>query len=139
MSLIITDTFKRQDNDIVLNLCKKHFCQVVVAPHNLTNKFQPLDITVNKPAKSLISNKYNEWFAEQVAKQLQKGIPPADIQVSLNLGQLKVMHAPWISALYDYLCDQKEIILNGFKAAGITEAVESASAVLQRIENPFTK
>ena len=38
------------------------------------------------------------------------------------------MHARWISALYDYLCDQKEIILNGFKAAGITEAVESASA-----------
>ena len=138
MSLIIMDTFKGQDNDIVLNLCKKHFCQVVIVPHNLTNKFQPLDITVNKPAKSFISNKYNEWFTEQVAKQLQKGIPPADIQVSLNLGELKVMHARWISALYDYLCDQKEI-LNGFKAAGITEGVESASAVLQKIENPFTK
>ena len=139
MSLIIMDMFKGQNNDIVLNLWKKHFCQVVIVPHNLTNKFQPLDITVNKPAKSFISNKYNEWFAEQVAKQLQKGIPPADIQVSLNLGELKVMHARWISALYDYLCDQEEIILNGFKAAGITEAVESASAVLQRIENPFTK
>ena len=133
------DTFKGQDNDIVPNLCKKHFYQVVIVPHNLTNKFQPLDITVNKPAKSFISNKYNEWlFAEQVAKQLQKGIPPPDIQVSLNLGELKVMHARWISALYDYFCDQKEIIRNGFKAAGITEAVESASAVLQRIENPFT-
>ena len=91
MLFIIMDTFKGQDNDIVLNLCKKHFCQVAIVPHNLTNKFQPLDITVNKPAKSFISNKYNEWFAEQVAKQLQKGIPPADIQVSLNLGELKVM------------------------------------------------
>ena len=97
MSLIIIDTFKGQENDIVLNLCKKHFCQVAIVPHNLTNKFQQLDITVNKPAKSFISNKYNEWFAEQVAKQLQKGIPPADIQVSLNLGELKVMHARWIS------------------------------------------
>ena len=139
MSLIIMDKFKGQDNNIVLNLCKKHFCQVVIVPHYLTNKFQPLDVTVNKPAKSFISNKYNEWSAEQVAKQLQKGIPPADIQVSLKLGELKVMHARSISALYDYLCDQKEIILNGFKAAGITEAVESASAVLQRIENPFIK
>ena len=82
------DTFKGQGNNVVLNLCKKHFFQVVIVPHNLTNKFQPLDITVNKPAKSFISNKYNEWFAEQVAKQLQKGIPPADIQVSLNLGEL---------------------------------------------------
>ena len=35
------------------------------------------------------------------------------------------------------LCAQDEIILNGFKAAGITEAVESANAVLERIENPF--
>ena len=83
------DTFKGQDKDIVLNLCKKHFCQVVIVPHNLKNKFQPLDITVNKPAKSFMSNKYNEWFAEQVAKQLQKGIPPVDIQLSLSLGDLK--------------------------------------------------
>ena len=137
--LIIMDTFKGQDNDIVQNFCKKHFCQVVIVPHNLTNKFQPLDITVNKPAKSFISNKYNEWFAEQVAKQLQKGITAADIQISFNLVELKVMHARWIASLYEYLCDQKGIILNGFKAVGITEAVESANAVLQRIENPFTK
>ena len=54
MSLIIMDTFKGQDNDIVLNLCKKYFYQVVIVPHNLTNKFKPLDITVNKPAKSFI-------------------------------------------------------------------------------------
>ena len=84
LSLIIMDTFKGQDSDIVLNLCKKHFYQVVIVPHDLTNKFQSLDTTLNKPAKSFISNKYNEWFAEQVAKQLQKGIPPADIQVSLE-------------------------------------------------------
>ena len=55
MSLTIMDTFKGQDNDIVLNLCKKHFCQVVIVPRNLTKKFQSLDITVNKPAKSFIS------------------------------------------------------------------------------------
>ena len=133
------DTFKGQENDIVLDLCKKHFCQVLIVPHNLTNKFQPLDVTVNKPAKSFISNLYNEWFAEQVTKQIRNGIPPADIQVSLNLGELKVMHARWISSLYHYLCDRKEIILNGYEAAGTTEAFESATAILQRVENPFGK
>ena len=45
------------------------------------------------------------------------------------------MHARWISSLYHYLCDRKEIILNGYEAAGITEAVESATAILQRVEN----
>ena len=29
---------------------------VVVVPHNLTNKFQPLDLSLNKAAKSVIQN-----------------------------------------------------------------------------------
>ena len=60
MSLIIMDTFKGQDKDVILDLCENHMCKVVIAPHNLTNKFQPLDITVNKPARSFISNKHNK-------------------------------------------------------------------------------
>ena len=131
------DTFKRQDKEAVLELCRKNNCEVIIVPHNLTNKFQPLDITVNKPPKSFISNSYNEWFSQQVSQQLEKGIRPADVKVSLNLTELKVMPAKWISKLYDYLHAQDEIILNGFKDAGITEAVESANAVLERIENPF--
>ena len=53
-----------------------------------------------------------------------RGIQPADVKVSLGLTELKAMHAKWISDLYHYLCIQKEIILNGFKATSITEAVE---------------
>ena len=139
MSLIIMDTFKGQDGDVILDLCEKHMCEVVIISHNLTNKFQPLDITVNKPAKSVISNKYNEQFSKQVSQQLEKGIQPADVKVSLGLIELKVMHAKWILELYNHLCHQNEIILNGFKAASITEAVESANTVLERIENPFSE
>ena len=58
MSLIIMDTFTGQDKDVIFVLCEKHVCQVVIVLHNLTNKFQPLDITVNKPAKSFILNKH---------------------------------------------------------------------------------
>ena len=83
------DTFKGQDNDVIL--CERHMCQVAIVPHNLTNKFQPLDITVKKPIKSFISNKYNEWFSKQVSQQLEKGIQPADSKVSLGLTELKVM------------------------------------------------
>ena len=126
------DTFKGQDNDVIL--CERHMCQVAIVPHNLTNKFQPLDITVKKPIKSFISNKHNEWFSKQVSQQLEKGIQPADVKVSLGLIELKVMHAKWIMELYNHLYNQNEIILNRFKAAGITETVESANTVLERIE-----
>ena len=62
MPLTIMNTFKGQDNNVILDLCEEHMCQVVIVSHNLTNKFQPPDITVIKPAKSFISNKYNEWI-----------------------------------------------------------------------------
>ena len=138
MSLIIMDTFKGKENDVILDLYQKHFYQFVIAPHNLTNRFQSLGRTVSKPTKSFISDKYDKWLSMQVSQQLEKGIQAADVQVSLGLTELKVMHAKLILELYNYLCRQNEIILNGFKAASITEAVESANTVLERIENPLS-
>ena len=132
MSLIIMDTFKGEDNDVILDLCEKHMCQVVVVPNNLSNKFQPLDIAINKPAKSFKyneSHKYNEWFSKQVSQQLEKGVQPADVKLSLGLIELKVMHAKWIAELYNHLCHQNEIMLNDFKAASITVTGELTNAV----------
>ena len=137
MSLIIMDTFKGQDNDEVAKLCRKNNCALIIVPHNLTNKFQPLDITVNKPAKSFIKDKYNMWYTEQVAKQLNEGKAPADVEVSLNLSEIKPLHAKWIYEMYEYLRGRSDLVLNGFESAGITEAVEKSNEVFERIENPF--
>ena len=57
--LIIMDTFKGQDNDEVAKLCRKNDGALIIVLHNLTNKFQLLDITVNKSPKSFIKDKYN--------------------------------------------------------------------------------
>ena len=56
------DTFKGQDNDTLKKLCDENNCDVVIVPHNLTNKSQPFDLSVNKAAKSFIQNNYNDWF-----------------------------------------------------------------------------
>ena len=39
--------------------------------------------------------------------------------------------------MYKYLQGHYNLIFNGFKAAGITEAVEKANEVFHRIENSF--
>ena len=137
MSLIIMDTFKGQGNDEVAKLCRSNNCALIVVPHNLTNKFQPLDITVNKPAKSFIKDKYNMWYPEQVAKQLNEGKAPADVEVSLNLSEIKPLPAKWIYEMHEYLRGRSGLVLNGFESAGITEAVEKSSEVFERIDNPF--
>ena len=64
-----------------LNFCCKNNCALIIVPHNLNNKFQLLYITVNKPAKSFIKDKYNMWYTEQVAKQLNEGKAPAEVEV----------------------------------------------------------
>ena len=94
MSLMIMDTFKGQDNDEEPKLCCKNNCALIIVPHNLANRFQPLDITLNKPAKSFIKNKYNMWYTEQVAKQLNKGKAPADIEVWIMKAWTRVYLQP---------------------------------------------
>ena len=72
-----------QDNYTLKKLLAKNNCDVVIVPHNLTNKFQPLDLSVNKAAKSFIQNKYNDWFADQVFTQLQNGKDPTNVRIHL--------------------------------------------------------
>ena len=137
MSLIIMDTFKGQDNETLSKLCADNHCVVVLVPNNLTNKFQPLDLTVNKPAKVFLSEKCNHWYADEVSKQLRRNINPADVKLSLKLTHIKVLHARWINDLYHHLIGRKDIIINGFSKAGITEADRNAQEIVTRIENPF--
>ena len=65
-------------------LCAKNNCELVIVPHNLTNKFQPLDISINQSAKKLILNKLNTWYADRVSKQFSYGVAPGDVKVSQN-------------------------------------------------------
>ena len=78
-SLIIMNTFKGQGNKEMKWLCAKNNCELVIVPHNLTNKFQPLDISINQSAKKFISNKFNAWYADRVV----------NCQMELQLAMLK--------------------------------------------------
>ena len=115
---------------------QKH-CESLIVPHNLTKKFQPREISVNKTAKAFIQNQYNDWFSNKVSVQLKKGTDPADIKITSKLSNLKPLHASWIVDLYKHLSDNQEIIVDGFDSTEISEAVTKASTVLDKVENPF--
>ena len=50
-ALIIMDTYKGQDNDRLRGLCSEIYFEVAIVPHNLTNKFHPLDIRISVQIK----------------------------------------------------------------------------------------
>ena len=110
---------------------------MVIIPDNLTNKFQPLDISINQSAKKFISNKFNAWYADRVSKQLSNGVAPGDVKVSLKLSDLKPLHARWIVETYNHLKHQNDSIIKRSDAAGISEAITSANDIFTRVENPF--
>ena len=89
MSLDIMKTFKGQDNDEMRKCCAKNSCEIVIVSHNLTNKFPPLNISVNKVTKSFVSDKFNYWSANEVSKQLRARETAADVKFSL----IKPLHA----------------------------------------------
>ena len=47
-------------------------CEIVIVPHNLTNKFQPLHRNVNKAAKVFIQIQYNDWFFKRSRPSIKK-------------------------------------------------------------------
>ena len=60
-SLLIFDVFKGQTTEAVQTLMESNHCVFIFVPANLTNHFQPLDLTVNGPAKSFLNQKF-EWI-----------------------------------------------------------------------------
>ena len=104
------DTFKGQVNKILRELCPENNCEVVIVPHNLTKKFRPLDINVNKAEKlCFLQNRYNDWFSNQVPMQLKSGNDPTDINIISKLSDLKHLYASWLADFYNHLFDNQDM------------------------------
>ena len=46
---------------------------------------------------------YNEWFSNEVASQLNRGVDPGEAKITSRLSDLKPLHASWIVDLYQHL------------------------------------
>ena len=91
----------------------KKNCELVLVPHNLANKFQPLDININQAAKEFISDKFNAWYANRVSKNLPNKVAPGDVKVFLRLNDLKPLHVRWIVETCNNLKHQNDSIIKG--------------------------
>ena len=62
-----------------------------------------------------------------------------EIEVELLLSKLKPLHPSWLIELYNHFTSStgKEIIPNGWKAAGITNAIKNNSSSLDPLD-PFS-
>ena len=80
-----------------------------------------MDLSINKTLKDFMKSEFNDWYSSVVYKTLDSENPmPAD----LRLAVMKPLGAQWLLKAYKYLMNNGEIVKNGFKAVGITDALK---------------
>ncbi|KAJ8306699.1 hypothetical protein KUTeg_015740 [Tegillarca granosa] len=122
-SLVIFDCFRGQITDEFLSLLNKESILYATIPPNCTDKLQPMDLSVNKCAKDFLKEQFQQYYANEVIKQQEKGISVEEIKIDLSLTNLKPLGARWLLKLYHFLKSNPDTIYNGFHKAGIAEAV----------------
>ena len=83
-----------------------------------------------------MKRKYTEWYSGEIANALDSGKELNDIDIQLKLSILKALDAKWVLELYNYLTSEKgrDIIANGRKAAGITNAITLGLSLLENLD-----
>ena len=81
------------------------------------DQLQPLGLSVNKPVKDFLRNKFELWYSEQV---YQRGVA-APIKFPLHI--MKPLGVQWMKEVYSHILTHPEVIRHGFSAAGITDAL----------------
>ena len=66
-ALVIFDNFTAQCIEDFFKLLESHHVSYALVPANCTGRIQPLDLTVDKPTKNFLRNKFQGWYSEQVA------------------------------------------------------------------------
>lgn len=99
---------------------------------DMTRFYQPLDLTVNGRAQRFIARKFNCRYFQHISDELESGKSLQETNVKLHLLILKPLH---VVGFYNYITsvEEKEIVLNGWKAAGIYGALNMGSTKLRNI------
>lgn len=128
-AVAIFDHFKGQLTTNIMQLLEEHNIQSVLVPPSCTDRLQPLDISVNKSAKSFLKSEFQRWYAEEVAQQLSNsGGDINGVSIDLSTARMKCISAQWIVRMNDHLCSSPDIIVNGFK--DIARSIDAGEPVL---------
>ena len=79
---------------------------------NCTDKWQPLNLFVNKPLKDEMKQHFQSWYAEEVRKQLESGVAIQEVKIDTRTSALKPKRANWLMESLESLSQKPEIVLH---------------------------
>jgi hypothetical protein len=87
---------------------------LVFVPANCTSKLQLADVALQRPFKSCITQNFNDWAANAVAEQIQRG-EVTGIAGLLGMPALKPRVLQWCVDSWNGLRERKQLILDGWE------------------------
>lgn len=82
-ALVIFECFRGQiTEEFTAKLSANRLIYVTIPP-NCTDLLQPMDLNVNKSAKSFLKNEFESWYAAQVCDQLSGSADINELKVDL--------------------------------------------------------
>ena len=72
LSNVSVYTIKGQMCQSTIDLLMENTIHFVHVPPNCTDRLQPLDLSVNKPCKNFMRNKFIEWYFTNVCEALEQ-------------------------------------------------------------------
>ena len=125
-AVVLLDGFKGQTTEKIYQLLEANNIYTVSIPANCTDKLQPMDLSINKTLKDFMKSEFNDWYSSVVYKTLDSENPtPTDLRMAI----MKPLGAQWLLKAYKHLMNNREIVKNGFKAAGITDALRKEQSM----------
>jgi Fe-S oxidoreductase len=72
MALCIFDVFRAQMGEDFLDFLSENNIKVVYVPACCTDRLQPLNVSVQKAVKNHLRQSFEDWYADEIAKQLNE-------------------------------------------------------------------
>ena len=119
-ALAVFDHFKGQLTDKIRECLERNHIHSVLIPAVYTGKLQPMDISVNKVVKSFLRSKFSEWYSDELTELF---LDDNDEPVDLSTARMKCVSGNWLVQLYEHLEANPQIVVHGFRHAGIFSAL----------------
>ena len=101
-----------QCTETILSLLDSNYLRLLIVPAKCTDRLQPLDVSVNKPVKKFLQRKFQQWYSEEVRRQIQSD---KAVKVDLAMSIVKPLGAQWLIDLDLYMLSNPSLIINGLK------------------------
>ena len=121
------DNLKGQVTPIMNELVEQHNIHSCLLSPSTMDCLQPMDLSVNKPAKAFLRGEFQKWYSDQIMQQLDS--PTTDFSmtelnpVDLSMATMKEITGQWLVKMYNYISDNPDLIVNGFLHSDISKAL----------------